>query len=157
MYKYLSLLGCNYHLRHLLKNKLTLSKSFWILTGWLNSAVLARISLQAEQFKLGSLIFWLNCSLWPLTLAICSNSLALYLLWYILSLPSTSACKSFLLKMWPPTPLCSHKFLLFSVSFLYELGISYLSLAHFVESFCNLTLYPSIRNHFQTWLLASRK
>lgn len=58
---------CNCPLRGLLLNKLTLSRSFWILAGCFNSTVLAQTPLQADWFNPASLDFWLNCSAWPHT------------------------------------------------------------------------------------------
>lgn len=54
-------------LSSLLMNKLVLSRSFWALADWFNSAVLDQMPLQPAWFKVDSLSFCLNYSAWPHT------------------------------------------------------------------------------------------
>lgn len=151
--------------QRLTADKLTLLSSLWTMTGWFNSAFLAQSPLQANWLDLAfRASHWIVLLGLKLALALCSNILIPLNLWVQLPLPTCTVnyknpttqstpmdSTHSKLTLVPCPALLSH---LSFPSFLLRVGCI---LTHSVSSFSDSSFFfcPSVRPHFQTWLLLS--
>jgi hypothetical protein len=153
----------NCYLWGLLLNSLFLSSSLWIQLAGSIQLFWLKTSLQGDSNRLLLASDWIAQLGLKLTLALGSNFWLLLTLWLILSSLATCFGKTVPVKLHtctyipyhttPPFFLAALLSHLFPVLFSWELGVSYLWLL--LLNLSDSSLCPSIRHHFQTWLLSS--